>query len=238
MATIAPALRWTEVPPAVLQGEGLEPYRPGEIGILCSGAGLGGEEPRHLIAYAGQFLVDVAQVAGDAVPRRHQSADEVVLVLGGTLVLTTEETGHELRIDAGEAVLIPQGWAGLCRALPAGRWYRQVGIVPHDYFDSACDALPSGRAPQPITLHDGPGRREVHRGRYAVATEYLPGACEWTVRAVRDEIVAVIDGTLTLQAEDGRETFGPGQLVALPMGFTGAAEASAGYRALTAYWLG
>lgn len=238
MATIAPALCWTQVPPAILDGEGLQPYRPGEIDALFDRAERPGAQSRHKIAYERQFLIDVVEHEANTVHQSHKPGDEIILVRDGALTLTTEATGEELRVAEGEAVLIPQGWAGLYRAQPRGRRFRALAIVPHDYFDPARRARPSGGAPEAITLHDGPGRREVHRGRYAVATEYLPGDCEWTVRAVRDEVTVVLAGQLTLTTEDERESFGPGSVVALPMGFRGAAEASGGYRALTAYWLG
>lgn len=238
MATIAPALCWTQVPPAVLNGHGLQPYRPEQIRSLFDGAERPDAQFRHKTAYARQLRVDVFQSEANAVHQPHQPDDEIVLVLDGALILTTDATGEGLRIAAGEAVLIPQGWAGVYRTQPSGRWFRELTIAPHDGFASPRRASSGGGLPEAITLYGGPGRREVHRGRYAVAIEYLPGDCEWTVRAVRDEIAVVVAGSLTLTSEDERETFGPGSVVALPMGFRGAAEASGGYRALTAYWLG
>jgi uncharacterized cupin superfamily protein len=230
-------MHWIEVPPAALEGEGLAPYVAGEITNLFDWA----EDPTagsaHLMAHRGRFLVDIVTIDANAVHQPSKPGDEIVVVLEGQLQLTDDADGREQIFRTGETVLIPAGWAGVYRVIPGDRSFRELAIVPHDYFDEAAAPPPSGLSPRRLDPPSAAGRHELHYGRYSVSA-VVGGFPNHPVEAAPEAILRVLSGTLSLAVGDRNAEFGPGSVVALPEGFTGEAATSADYCALVARWIG
>src|SRR3546814_8925847 len=93
--------------------------------------------------HRGQFIVDIVEIDANAVHQPSKPGDEVVVVLNGILRLTTDADGDVQDILAGEAVLIPAGWAGLYRVIGERGRFRELASVPHDYFDPGVAPLRS-----------------------------------------------------------------------------------------------
>jgi uncharacterized cupin superfamily protein len=231
--------KWIEVPQGVLTTDPLQPYRPGEIDGLFDWA----ENPQggstHVIAHRGRLIVDVVEVEENAVHQVSKPGDEIVTVLNGTLELTTD---HDQRLDIiekGETVLIPAGWAGIYRCKPGnGRHFRELAIVPANYFEPGVAPPPQEVHPRKLDLGDrGNMKTTLHRNRYAVELECIGQAAGSTIAASPEAVVQILSGTLSLATEDKNAEFRPGSVVALPEGFAGEARVSDGYRALIARWV-
>jgi uncharacterized cupin superfamily protein len=230
-------MSWIEIAPAALDGEGLEPYGAGATTNLFDWAENPAAGSAHLMAHRGRFLVDIVTIDANAVHQPSKPGDEIVVVLEGQLQLTDDADGRQQGFGPGEAVLIPAGWAGLYRVVPGDRPFRELAIVPHDYFDAASIPPPSGLSPRRLDPPRTAGQHELHRGRYLVAAS-VGGAPRRSVEATSEEIIRVLAGTLSLTAGARAAEFGPGRVVILPEGFAGEAETSRDYCALVARWLG
>src|SRR5580765_8101099 len=101
------AVKWIQVPPLSLKGEGLSPYPEGGTATLMDWVENENAGSVHLMPYAGQFLVDVVEIEPNAVHQPSKPGDEIVVVLNGTLSLTTDASKNEQIFEAGEMVLIP-----------------------------------------------------------------------------------------------------------------------------------
>ena len=229
------------MPPEVLQGRGFEPYPAGEIGTLFDWAENPGAASSHVMAHAGDFLVDVVEIEDNAVHQPSKPGDEVVLVLDGTLELTDDADGNRgggqvRRFMRGEIVLIPKGWAGIYRCIAAERPFRELAIVPHDYFVTQQPA-PTGRSPQRLLLPVSPGERHYHRGRYTVDAQGTGVAWAGASINAADEVIIITAGVLTLSSEAGSESFGAGSVVVLPRGLAMDGATSTDYQALALNWL-
>jgi uncharacterized cupin superfamily protein len=236
MSEAAP--EWIAMPPEALKGEGLQPYPEGATSNLFDWAENPQAASRHLMPHFGQFIVDIVEIEDNAVHQPSKPGDELVIVLNGILSLTTDGGAVEQTYRAGEMVLIPAGWAGIYRMISENGPFRELAIVPFDYFENAPIQAPSGQSPRRLTLPTKPGRHELHRNRYALEAVTLDRAGGWDIEARSDEIIRILTGSLVLSTPGESGNFGPGSLVILPVGFAGRAEASAGYRSLTARWIG
>jgi uncharacterized cupin superfamily protein len=228
-------LRWIEVPPAALAGDGLKPYAAGEIVNLFDWAENPAAGSAHLMAHRGRLLVDIVAIEANAVHQPSKPGDEIVVVLEGQLQLTDDGDGRQQSFGPGEAVLIPAGWAGVYRVIPGDRPFRELAIVPHDYFDDAAVPPPNGLSPRRLDPPMAPGSQLLHQGRYSV-TAFAGGTPRHRVAPAGEAIVRVLAGTLTLAAGDETAAFGPGDVLVLPEGFAGEAATSEDYRAVMARW--
>lgn len=229
---------WTAVSCEVLEGRDLAPYVPGEITNLFDWA----ENPHggsvHRMPHRGQFLVDVVAIETNAVHQPSKPGDELVVVLNGTLTLTTDATGGELVVETGESVLIPAGWAGIYRVSSAGpEPFRELAIVPGNYFDPGAAPPANSSTPRRLDLPRAAGRHELHRNRYTLEAQN-GAAADMPVGGATDEIILVLDGALTLRGTERTASFGRGGVVILPASVTGLADCSSDYRAINARWLG
>jgi uncharacterized cupin superfamily protein len=233
----SPPVSWIEVPPPALSGQGLGPYREGEISNLFDWA----ENPRgmsvHLMPHRSQFIVDIVQIEDNAVHQPSKPGDEIVVVLNGVLELTDDGDPKRQRFTAGDMVLIPSGWAGLYRVIADGAPFRELAIVPGDYFDQSSTRAPSGQSPRRIDPPLSPGKHLLHRARYEIEITNADAPDCAAYRAAGDEIVRVLAGTVTLSDGTRQATFGPGGVVVLPRGSAGTIQVAAGYRALVARWM-
>jgi uncharacterized cupin superfamily protein len=228
-------VNWIALPAQLLAGEGLEPYPPGDIGGLFDWAENPDAKSTHAMPHAGDLLVDIVSTEANAVHQPSKPDDEVVMVLGGVLELTDDGTGIVQRFAKGEIVLIPKGWAGIYRCIPAQRDFLELAIVPRDYFEPAAPD-PSGASPRRIAM-PAEGTQEFHRGRFAVDAQGNGTAWKAPFEQTADEVILIEQGTLTLMAESAAATFGPGSVVIMPKGLTGIGETSADYRAIAINWL-
>jgi uncharacterized cupin superfamily protein len=229
-------MSWIEVSPAALDGEGLAPYVAGEITNLFDWAENPAGSSAHLMAHRGRFLVDIVSIEANAVHQPSKPGDEIVVVLEGTLQLTDDSDGREQNFAAGDAVLIPAGWAGLYRVIPGDRPFRELAIVPHDYFDEAAAPPPSGLSPRRLDPPPTAGPHELHRGRYSV-TAFTGGTSRHPIEAPSEMIVRIVSGTLTLLGDGRAAEFRRGAVLVLPEGLVGEAVTSDDYCALIARWL-
>lgn len=228
---------WIEVPRSAMTGAGLAPYREGEITNLFDWAENPAGQSMHLMPHRQQFIVDLVEIEANAVHQPSKPGDEIVTVLNGSLRLTDDSDGREQTFHAGESVLIPAGWAGLYRVIPGEGPFRELAIVPGDYFDAGVAPAPSEASPRRLTLPASSGQHTLHRGRYTVLADVVDDRWEQAFTCAGDEIIRVEAGSLQLTAASGRTAaFGPGSVVILPAGFTGSAVMTAGYRALVARW--
>lgn len=230
---------WIEVPPSALRGEGLRPYVEGEITNLFDWAENPAGTSTHLMPHRAQFIVDVVEIEANAVHQPSKPGDEIVTVLNGTLRLTDDNGGQEQEFNAGEMVLIPAGWAGMYRVIAGDGPFRELAIVPGDYFEPGVAPLPSGLSPRRLVLPAAPGVHTLHRARYAVEADIADKQREWTIATAADEIIRIEAGTLHLAStSNATAVFGAGSVVILPAGFSGTAQVTSGYRALVARWGG
>lgn len=227
---------WVDVSPRVLAPERFVPYGPGEIdGLFDWGENPDGKSA-HCSPYRGQLIIDVVRFDPNAVHQPHKPGDEIVVVLNGTLHLTTDATGESLVIQRGERVLIPAGWAGIYRVSSENGQFTELTIVPGDYFAKNV-APPSNReTPKRIDAPQGESVRQLHQGRYSVYAERWEQRRFWAIETTGDEVMQVLAGTLVLTSGEDNATFGAGDVVVLPKGFVGQATATAGYAAITARW--
>jgi len=190
----------------------------------------------HLFAYQGQLIVDVVEIEPNAVHQLGKAGDEIVVVVNGALNLTTDATKVEQTFKAGEMVMFRAGWSGIYRVISEEGPFREMAIVPHDYFDASRPPPVSNETPGRIEAPLAAGKHELYRNTYVVEAENIDRARNWSIAASSDEVVQVLAGSLTLRARDDSASFGPGSIVILPKGFVGHARATAGYRAITARW--
>src|SRR3546814_10173881 len=188
--------------------------------------------------HRGQFIVDIVEIDANAVHQPSKPGDEVVVVLNGILRLTTDADGDVQDILAGEAVLIPAGWAGLYRVIGERGRFRELAIVPHDYFDPGVAPPPNDKRPLRLDFPSAPGRHQLHRGCYEVEMVDLATAERGSVTTSSEEIIRVLAGTLKLIAGGASQTFAAGSVLVLPVDFHGDAETSAGYRSMNLRWIG
>jgi uncharacterized cupin superfamily protein len=231
------AARWVEVPPSWQKGEGMVPY-DGETGHMLDWVENMQGRSAHLFAHVGQFIVDVVEIEPNAVHQLGKPGDEIVVVINGVLQLITDTTKVEQTFHVGQMVMFRAGWAGIYRVLSDNGPFRELAIVPHNYFDSSRPLPVSAEMPQQIELPSLVGKRELFRNTYIVESEREDEPKSWSIVATSDEIVQVLAGQLTLRAGGRSGTFGTGSVVVLPKGFTGEASATAGYRAVVARWNG
>jgi uncharacterized cupin superfamily protein len=231
------AVRWVEVPPSWQKGEGMVPYDGETVHMLDWVENMQGRST-HLFAHMGQFIVDVVEIEPNAVHQLGKPGDEIVVVINGALQLITDATKVEQTFHVGEMVMFRAGWAGIYRVLSDNGPFRELAIVPHNYFDTSRPLPVSAETPQKIEPPNSAGKRELFRNTYIVESEYGDQAKHWSIAVSSDEIVQVLAGHLTLRAGGESDTFGTGSVVILPKGFTGEASASAGYRAVVARWNG
>lgn len=216
--------------PAVLRGEGLEPYEPDALAGLFDWAEDPSAGSRHCMAHMGHFLVDVVEIEANAVHQPNKPGDEIVAVLQGRLTLTDDGGGALLVIPAGSFVLIPEGWAGLYRVEPGQGCFRELAIVPHDYFDGGRTAPPSGGSPRLLAV-DGEG--ELHRGRYSVEVQHLPEGGPLRRDDLAEEVVIVVAGGIRFD-----DTIAAGGVLVIPDGSAIQPLADPGTRLLRARWIG
>jgi mannose-6-phosphate isomerase-like protein (cupin superfamily) len=216
-------VKWVEVPPGALQGQGLAPYDFNASANLVDWVeSMDDAESVHLTPYCSDFVIDVVEIKPNAVHTPSKPGDEFLLVVNGVLRLLTDSTNVEqvyrMEADAG--------------------WFREVAITPGDYFVASLIPPPNDRSPYPLELPRASGKHEIFKGRYVLEAENIELARSWTVTSSSDQVIQVLAGTLSLTAGGESASFDPGSIVVLPRGFTGTAKAVAGYRALNARWLG
>lgn len=229
-------VKWIELPPAALKGEGLGPYNMEEFVTLVDWVENKEAGAVHYAPHHGQFLVDVVEAEPNAVHNPSKTGDEFILVLKGILSLTTDATNIEQRFNVGDMVMIPAGWAGIFRALPEDGVYRELAIVPGNYFDRS-SAPPAGKqSPRLLELPPDPGMHTVHTGAYTLEAQNSPQSEHRVKKAEADEVIQILAGTLTLKALGESASFPSGSVLILPKGFEGELQTSENYRALNARW--
>lgn len=238
MATAATRVaRWRQISSDWLRGEGLAPYPATGFAGLFDWSERTDAGSKHVMAYAGQFLVDIVEIEDNAVHQPSKPADEIVCVLNGVLTLTTDGAGGEQVFRKGEFVLIPAGWAGIYRVASQDGPFRELCIVPHDYFDPAIDPPPSGLVPRRIDIPVKPGSHLLLDGRYTIEAIHDDAAQEIAVVLNADVVVRVLEGNLTLTVEGHGYTYSHGSFIVLRKGFAGTIATTAGYQAIVASWL-
>ncbi|MDB5726676.1 MAG: hypothetical protein JWQ16_3430 [Novosphingobium sp.] len=233
-----PSVKWVEVPKANLAGDGLASYPPGDFAGLFDWAERTDTTSIHIMPYAGQFLIDVVEIEDNAVHQPSKPTNEIVCILNGILELVTDGTEIPQRFGQGEMVLIPAGWAGKYRAISSDTgWFRELCIVPANYFDPATIPPPSGLLPVAIKRLGATGEQSYAKAPYSVLVQRLDQSREWKVAATTDQIIHVLDGTLSLRSEGEVGCFDAGSFVVLPKGFVGKADASGDFHAMIAQWV-
>jgi len=230
-------MNWIEVSRAALNGDGLEPYVAGEITNLFDWAENPAGSSAHLMAHRGRFLVDIVTIEANAVHQPSKPGDEIVVVLEGKLQLTDDADGRQQNFAPGEAVLIPAGWAGLYRVIPGDGDFRELAIVPHDYFDEAAAPPPSGLSPRRLDPPPTAGQHELHNGRYHV-TALAGRTARHPVDVPSEMVVRILSGKLSLYGADRAAEYHPGDVLVLPAGLAAEAVTSDDYCALIARWIG
>jgi uncharacterized cupin superfamily protein len=234
-----PGVKWLEVPPGALQGQGLAPYDFNASANLVDWVeSMADAASVHLTPYCSDFVIDVVEIKPNAVHTPSKPGDEFLLVINGVLRLLTDSTKVEQVFKAGDMLMIPAGWHGIYRMEAEVGWFRELAITPGDYFVAALIPPPNDRTPYRLNLPSANGKHEIFKGRYILEAENTEHAGRWTVTSSADQIIQVLAGLLTLEAGGDRASFGPGSIVVLPRGFAGRAETLPGYRALNARWLG
>src|SRR5579862_6433020 len=199
--------KWIQVPVRALAGEGLSPYREGEIRNLFDWAENRDGGSVHLMPHRGQFIVDVVGIETNAIHQPSKPGDELVVVLEGVLTLTNDADGVEQAFRSGEMVLIPAGWAGIYRVQSRNGLFRELAIVPGNYFDPSAAPPPSGLSPRRLELPVASGGHELHRNRYVLQVQNVPQASNWPISASADEVIRVLAGTLTITAAGETASF-------------------------------
>jgi uncharacterized cupin superfamily protein len=230
---------WVEITPNTLAGAGLAPYREGEIRNLFDWAENPSGRSVHLMPHRGQLIVDVVEIESNAVHQPSKPGDEVVMVLEGTLTLTNDADRTEQVFQRDEMVLIPAGWAGVYRVAAAmpGR-FRELAIVPGNYFDADAAPLPNRLHPRRLDLPTAAGIHELHRNRYVVQAHNAAHESEWTFSGETDQIIRVLAGRVSLQSAVAAADYGPGSVLIVPAGSADRARVESGYRGLHVRWLG
>ena len=232
-------MKWVEVPPANLAGQGLAAYPPAEFAGLFDWAERTDSGSIHVMPYAGQFLIDVVEIEDNAVHQPSKPTNEIVCVLNGVLELLTDGAEAPQRFGKGGMVLIPAGWAGIYRVISSDTgWFRELCIVPANYFEPAIIPAPSGLPSVSIDRLSIAGEHSYAEEPYSIVMQRLDQSSEWDIDTATDQIVFVLVGTLTLTAGGEVGTFSDGAVVVIPKGFVGQAKASADFQALIARWVG
>lgn len=232
-----PRVKWIEIPSAALRGEGLRPYHEGEIAILFDWVENMEAGSTHLMPHRGRFIVDIVRIETNTVHQPSKPGDELIVVLNGTLTLTTDTGGPKDVFEKGEMVLIPAGWAGMYGVSADEDDFLELALVPGNYFDPDAAPPPSRAVPRRLELPTAPGRHELFRGRYVLEVENIERAAEGPITSSPEEVIQILTGTLTLSSDGESKSFDPGSAVILPKGFAGDARVTDGYRALIARWL-
>jgi uncharacterized cupin superfamily protein len=235
---VAERARWRQISPAWLRGEGLAPYPATGFAGLFDWSERTDAGSTHVMAYEGQFLVDVVEIEDNAVHQPSKPADEIVCILGGVLTLTTDGVADEQIFRKGEFVLIPAGWAGIYRVGSEDGPFRELCIVPWDYFDPATVPAPSGLVPRRIDTPIEPGSHLLLDRRYTIEAIHDDAAQEIEVVLNSDVIIRVLDGELTLRVDGNGYTYAADSFIVLRNGFAGTIATTAGYQAIVASWLG
>jgi uncharacterized cupin superfamily protein len=232
-------VKWLEVPPGALQGQGLAPYDFNASANLVDWVeSMDDAQSVHLTPYCSDFVIDVVEIKPNAVHTPSKPGDEFLLVVNGVLRLLTDSTKVEQVFRAGDMLMIPAGWHGIYRMESEVGWFREVAITPGDYFVPSLIPPPNDRSPYPLELPVANGKHEIFKGRYVLEAENIERACSWAITSSSDQVVQVLAGTLSLTAGNESASFGPGSILVLPRGFAGTAKTLPGYRALNARWLG
>jgi uncharacterized cupin superfamily protein len=232
-------VKWVEVPPGALRGQGLAPYDFNASANLVDWVeSMEDAQSVHLTPYCGDFVIDVVEIKPNAVHTPSKPGDEFLLVINGVLRLLTDSTKIEQVFKAGDMLMIPAGWCGIYRMESEVGWFRELAITPGDYFVPTLIPPPNERSPYPLELPRANGKHEIFKGRYVLEAENIEQAGSRAIVSSSDQIVQVLAGTLILTAGGDSASFGPGSVVVLPRGFAGSAKTEPGYRALNARWLG
>lgn len=229
---------WVDVSPRAMRRENFAPYSVAEIGHLFDW----GENPNgassHIAPYRGKFIVDIVEIEENAVHQPSKPGDEIVYIANGVLILTTDANNTEQVFKKGEAVLIPQGWAGLYRVLPEDGPFLEFTIVPANYFDPLLKPKPSGLTPIRLPLQAQAGREVLYTGGYEVASAKLDRCTEFQGKNGAEEVVIIRSGEMTFYSATGERTLRAGDAFVIPEGYEGAGAASPDYSVLAAKWLG
>lgn len=220
-----------------MRRENFSAYSVAEIGHLFDW----GENPNgksaHVVPYRGKFIVDIVEMEENAVHQPSKPEDEIVFVANGVLILTSDRNKEEQVFKKSEAVLIPQGWAGLYRVVPEDGPFLEFTIVPVNYFDPVLKQRPSGLFPRRLELPAVSGRHVLYNGSYEVAAIKLDQPTDFQGTNHFEEVVIVRAGEMTFFSAAGHKVFGPGDAFVIPVGYEGTGAASAGYSALAAKWI-
>jgi uncharacterized cupin superfamily protein len=236
---VGQSLKWVEVPPGALRGQGLAPYDFNASANLVDWVeSIEDAASVHLTAYCSDFVIDVVEIKPNAVHTPSKPGDEFLLVINGVLRLVTDSTKVEQVFKAGDMLMIPAGWHGIYRMESPVGWFRELAITPGDYFVPDLIPPPNDRSPYLLEVPLTNGKREIFRGRYVLEAENIVQAGSWALTSTADQIIYVLAGALILVTGDDSASFGPGSFVVLPRGFVGTAKSLPGYRALNARWLG
>jgi quercetin dioxygenase-like cupin family protein len=228
-------MMWTEISQSWQTGDGLIPYS-GETAHMLDWVENPNGHSRHRFAYAGQFIVDLVEIEPNAVHQLGKPDDEIVIVVSGILEVTTDSTKVKQRFKAGEIVLFKAGWAGIYRVISDQGPFRELAIVPHNYFD-ASRALPvNPEMPIGINLPVAVGTHQLSGGTYLVAMQVNDRATSSAISAEADQVIYVLAGSGTLASNGSTTRLSAGSVVVLPKGFVGDVSAAADYQALTVRW--
>lgn len=203
---------WIAVPPAALLGEGLEPYPPGDISALFDWSENPAAASTHLMAFAGEFLLDIVDIEANAVHQHCKPDDEIVFVEAGTLRLTSDVDGSQMAIPAGDAVFIPRGWAGIYRADPGRGRFIEAALVASDYFDPSISRVRTDAVPIRLTL-PASQQEELHCNSWKISKR--KGSCSEVLATMKDILVRNHSGCMTLSFEGASQTFGANQMIVL-----------------------
>jgi uncharacterized cupin superfamily protein len=226
--SVGQGVKWVQVPPGALHGQGLAPYDFNASANLVDWVeSMEDAGSVHLTPYCSDFVIDVVEIKPNAVHTPSKPGDEFLLVINGVLRLLTDSTKIEQVFKAGDMLMIPAGWHGIYRMESEAGWFRELAITPGDYFVPSLIPPANDRSPYPLELPLAAGKHEIFKH-----------AGSWTVTSSSDQVVQVLSGALILTSGGETASFGPGSIVVLPRGFAGTAKNLPGYRALNARWLG
>jgi uncharacterized cupin superfamily protein len=233
------SVKWVEVPPGALKGQGLAPYDFNASANLADWVeSMDDAQSVHLTPYCGDCVIDVVEIKPNAVHTPSKPGDEFLLVINGVLRLLTDSTKVEQVFKAGDMLMIPAGWHGIYRMESEVGWFRELAITPGNYFVPSLIPPPNDRSPYPLELPRASGKHEIFKARYILEVENLEHAGSWAVASSSDQVIQVLAGARMLTSGGESASFGPGGIVVLPRGFAGTAQPLPGYRALNAHWVG
>ena len=158
---------WVDVSPRTIKRADFRSYSVSEIGHLFDWGENPNGQSAHVMPYRGQFIVDIVEIEANAVHQPSKPGDEVVVVVNGMLILTTDENEIELVFRKGEVVMIPQGWAGLYRVAPENGSFLEFTIVPGNYFDPNIKPSPNGLVQKVWSCLQSRARTRSTRGNMA-----------------------------------------------------------------------